>query len=56
MKTLMLTGGLTHPKEFVANTETPFVINPGEAELQSTFNVLVPCPDTIIPGDATVQV
>lgn len=56
MKTFKVTGGLTQPAAFVAKTDTPFGINPGDAVPQLTTIALVPCPLTITPGDTTVQV
>jgi hypothetical protein len=55
-KTSISTGGLTHPKELVAKTETAFVINPGVAVPQLTVIALVPCPFVIIPGEDTDHV
>ena len=54
--TSRFTGGLGQPAALVAQTDTPFAIKPGEALFQLTVIEFVPCPDTITPGAATVQV
>ena len=56
INTLSVTGVDWHPEAFDAVTVIPLLIKPGDAEDQLTFIVLVPCPETKTPGEATVQV